>query len=209
MVDSITLTRQGHIRHLATLQKLLQLVGDLHGNVKRSFPEAECETDRNDKIAKAFVKLQELVWETGAVSERIHREKWRGDPAFDAHDRDPFNKQTEGMRERFHTAARKLEKLSRSLWDEDAPEEIEPAEEATYPGSIQEPDPRENPNQLSLGLKPAVARAVATAERSETAEGRAAQDKGGAVPDGRVIDFKKRAANDDTDGAGGDGDDGL
>ena len=203
MVDSITLTRQGHIKHLATLQKLLQLVGDLHGNVHRSFPEAECETDRNDKIAKAFVKLQELVWETGAVSERIHREKGRGDPAFDAHDRDPFNTQTEGKRERFHKAARELEKLARSLWDKDAPEDVEP-EEATYPGSIQAPDPRENPNQLSLGLKPADARAVATAERSETAEGRAAQDKGGGAADRRVIDFKKRAANDDTDGADGE-----
>lgn len=230
MTESITLTRQGYIKHLATVQKLLQLVGVLHGNVSRSFPEAECEADRNEKIGKAFVKLQELIWETGAVSERIHREKGRGDPAFDAHDRDPFNRKTEEMRDQFHKAARELERLAHGLWDEDAPEVV--TAEAIYPGAIQEPDDKEDPNQLRLGLRPADVLAVAGAaqdKRESAAQGKgaaqdrrsgaaAAQDRGrsaAAAQDRRVIDYKKAAAHDDTtaidgeDEVSGDWDDGL
>lgn len=168
MVDSITLTRQGWIKHLAMMQEMLKLVGNLHGNVRMSFPAAECEEDRQDKIVKAFVKLQELVWETGAVSERIHRERGKDDPDFDSLDRDMMNTQTEGMRSRFHGAARDIERLARGLWDEDAPEVVTP--EAIYPGPVESPDPEEDPNQPRLDLKPTVAQ----------------------------IDYKKEAANDDT-----------
>ncbi len=152
MVDSVTLTRQGYVKHLAVLQSLLKLVGELHGNVSRSFAAATCELERNDKIVKAFVKLQELIWETGAVSEKIHREKGRDDPSFDAHDRDYMNGKTEEMRRRFHAAAKSLEHLARRLWDADAPADATP--DAVYPGAVEEPDSTENPNQLKFDFRP-------------------------------------------------------
>ena len=171
MTKSITLTRKGWIKHLAMMQRMLDLVGMLQANIRMSFPAAECEEDREDKINKAVLKLKELIWETGAVSERIHRERGKDDPDFDELDRDRCNREAETSLKRYYNAAKELEELARSLWDEGALEVATPM--AVYPGPIELENPEEDPKQLRLGLMP-------------VAEG------------GRLVDFKMKAAHDDT-----------
>ena len=153
MVGSVTLTRHGWIRHLRTLQEMLKLVADIDENVRTAFGSAMCEVDRRKKIQQSMTKLQELVWETGAVAERIHRERGENDPQFDAQDRDMCNEETEAMLVRLWDAAKELERCARSLWDPDAPEVVDP--DVVYPGVVGRPDEDDDPNQPLLGLQPA------------------------------------------------------
>lgn len=166
MVKSVTLTRHGWIGHLQTLQVMLKLVAAIDDSVDMYFAKACCELDRRKKIQQSMTKLRELVWETGAVAERIHRERGRDDPDFDAQDRDMCNEATEHQLTRLWDAAKELERCARSLWDPDAPEVVEP--DVVYPGAVESPDGREDPNQPLLGLEPA------------------------------ELDYKKKQANDDT-----------
>ena len=153
MVESVTLTRQGWIKHLQMMQGILELVAAINNNIETAFPIAECETDRKEKISRAMTKLQELIWETGAVSERIHRERGEKDPSFDAQDRDMCNERTETALKKLWDAAKELERCARSLWDKTAPEVVTP--DVVYPGQVGKPDAGNDPNQRLLGLRPA------------------------------------------------------
>ena len=153
MVGSVTLTRQGWIKHLQMMQGMLELVAAINDNIETAFPIAECETDRKEKISRAMTKLQELIWETGAVSERIHRERGDKDPDFDAHDRDMCNERTEAALKKLWDAARELERCARSMWDKTAPEIVTP--DVVYPGPVEKPNDAQDPNQPLLGLTPA------------------------------------------------------
>ena len=177
-IESVTLTRQGWIKHLQTMQNMLELVAVVNCNIETAFPAAECETDRREKISKAMTKLQELIWETGAVSERIHRERGDRDPGFDAQDRDMCNERTEAALERLWGAAKELERCARSLWDRTAPEVATP--DVMYPGPVESPGAGGDPNQPLLGLMPGAPREPPP------------------IGPGHLVDFKMRQANDDT-----------
>ena len=169
MLENIKLTRKGWIKHLSMVQVAVSLVEALQLNVEMSFPGAECEKERAKKIGQAMVKLQELIWESGAVSERIHRERGKDDPDFDTLERDFCDQAAERKLERFRTAARKLEELAHMLADEDVI--VTPVMDPVYPGPIDKTEPDGDPNQILLGLRP-----------SEPTQ----------------IDYKELAANDDT-----------
>lgn len=186
MIDSVNFTRRGWIKHLTMTQKILWLSGQIFESVRMSFPAAECEKDRSEKIFKSIVKLEEAVWEAGAVSERIHRENGRDESPFDAADRDTTNKMDEQRRKNLHDAARRLVELAQQIYDEDAPEIVEP--EVVYPGAMEKPDPQNDPNQRILPFP---------AEEHQPPE----------VNPSNLIDYKKRAANDDTDMVEGGEDD--
>lgn len=174
-VESVTLTRHGWIKHLNMLQGILNLVDQINENIETAFGAAECEIDRRDKISKAMTKLQELVWETGAVSERIHRERGDKDPDIDAQDRDRCNERTEAALARLWDAAKELERCARALWDPTAPEVVEP--EVEYPGAVEQPGADADPNQPLLGLTP---------------------KEPPAIDPSHLVDFKMEQANDDT-----------
>lgn len=184
-VESVTLTRHGWIKHLATVQGMLKLVATINENVEPSFGQAQCEIERKDKISKAITKLQELIWETGAVSERIHRERGDRDPDFDALDRDMCDERSEAALARLWDAAKELERCARSMWDPAAPETVEP--EVVYPGPVEQPSEGGDPNQPLLGLTPGAPREPP------------------AVAPSRLVDYKMQQANDDTTTPEGDG----
>ena len=175
MIDSTELTRQGWIRHLATLQGMLHEIEMIHGSLTMAFQTAECERERDKNIAKSLRKLQELVWESGAVSERIHRERGDKDEDFDEYVRDTTDPAKEHRRERLHRAAKDLATIANGLWDPGAPEVVEP--DAVYPGETEpQPAPQDDPNQMKLpmSVEPPV------------------------VDARRLVDFKMKQANDDT-----------
>ena len=174
-VESVTLTRHGWIKHLATVQGMLKLVATINENVEPSFGQAQCEIERKDKISKAITKLQELIWETGAVSERIHRERGDKDPGFDAQDRDMCNEVNETRLRRLWEAAKELELSARAPWDPTAPEVVEP--EVEYPGFVEPPNKGGDPNQPLLGLTP---------------------KEPPAIDPSHLVDYKMEQANDDT-----------
>ena len=188
MVNSIKLTRKGWTAHLAHVQKVLELAEEIYDipTEQARFVRKDCEEDRRDKIGKGFTKLQELIWETGAVSERIWKESQKGfskDPDFDSYEHDEFDDRLVAAFRRFRDKAKELAELARSLYDPSAPEIVDP--EVMYPGMDAGGQP-EDPNQLKLPLK-----------KSEPP----------AVDPSKLIDFKKNAANDDTtkpDGEEGD-----
>ena len=157
MVNSIKLTRKGWTAHLALVQKVLELAEAIYEipTQQARFVRKDCEEDRRDKIGKGFTKLQELIWETGAVSERIWKETQKGvskDPDFDSYEHDEFDDRLVAAFRRFQDKAKELSDLSRSLYDPTAPEIVDP--EVVYPGfdsgSGKQP---EDPNQLKLPLK--------------------------------------------------------
>lgn len=152
MIDSVELTRKGWIRHLATLQDMLSNVQDIHTNLFMGFRRVECEMDRAEKIGKGLKKLQELIWESGAVSERLHRECGEADEDFDEYERDMTNESTEQSRKLLHEAAKNLEEIARSLYDATAPELVTP--DVVYPWPVGEEEPPEDRRQLKLGLTP-------------------------------------------------------
>lgn len=178
MIESVNLTRQGWIRHLQTMQGMLKLVETINDNIFTPFGAAECEKDREEKISKAMRKLQELIWETGAVAERIHRERGDRDPDFDALDRDMCDERSEAALARLWDAAKELERCARSMWDPAAPETVEP--EVVYPGPVEQPSEGGDPNQPLLGLTPGAPREPPV------------------VDPGHLVDFKMQQANDDT-----------
>ena len=157
MVNSIKLTRKGWTAHLALVQKVLELAEAIYEipTEQARFVRKDCEADRRDKIGKGFTKLQELIWETGAVSERIWKESQKGvskDPDFDSYEHDEFDDRLVAAFKRFQDKAKELSDLARSLYDPTAPEIVDP--EVVYPGfdsgSGKQP---EDPNQLKLPLK--------------------------------------------------------
>lgn len=157
MVNSIKLTRKGWTAHLALVQKVLELAEEIYEipTEQARFVRKDCEEDRRDKIGKGFTKLQELIWETGAVSERIWKETQKGvskDPDFDSYEHDEFDDRLVAAFKRFQDKAKELSDLARSLYDPTAPEIVDP--EVVYPGfdsgSGKQP---EDPNQLKLPLK--------------------------------------------------------
>lgn len=157
MVNSIKLTRKGWTAHLALVQKVLELAEAIYEipTQQARFVRKDCEKDRRDKIGKGFTKLQELIWETGAVSERIWKESQKGvskDPDFDSYEHDEFDDRLVAAFKRFQDKAKELSDLTRSLYDPTAPEIVDP--EVVYPGfdsgSGNQP---EDPNQLKLPLK--------------------------------------------------------
>ena len=153
MIDSTELTRKGWIRHLATIQEMLQCVQGIHTTLTMGFSALECESDRDTKIGKGLQKLQELVWESGAVSERVNRE--RGDAAedFDEWPRDTTNSCRERARKALHNAAKRLEELARGIWDETAPEVVTPEVVCPSPAGAAE-EPQEDRRQLKLAFTP-------------------------------------------------------
>ena len=182
MIESIKFTRKGWIRHLATAQKMLELMGEIFRipTEQARFVRKDCEDDRRDKIMKGLVKLQELIWETGAVSEKIWNESQKltsKDPDFDWYEHDELDAKLEDSFRKFKAQAKELEQLARSLYDPTAPEIVEP--EVVYPGfdsgSGKQP---EDPNQLKLPLKKPEPPTV--------------------DPSKLPPDFKSQAANDDT-----------
>lgn len=181
MINSIKLTRKGWTAHLALVQKVLELAEAIYEipTQQAMFVRKDCEEDRRDKIGKGFTKLQELIWETGAVSERIWKESQKGvskDPDFDSYEHDEFNDRLVAAFKRFKNKAKELSDLARSLYDPTAAEIVDP--EVVYPGcdsgSGKQP---EDPNQLKLPLK---------------------KPEPPTVDPSKLIDFKKNAANDDT-----------
>lgn len=157
MINSIKLTRKGWTAHLALVQKVLELAEAIYEipTQQARFVRKDCEEDRRDKIGKGFTKLQELIWETGAVSERIWKETQKGvskDPDFDSYEHDEFDDRLVAAFKRFQDKAKELSDLARSLYDPTAPEIVDP--EVVYPGfdsgSGKQP---EDPNQLKLPLK--------------------------------------------------------
>lgn len=157
MVNSIKLTRKGWTAHLALVQKVLELAEAIYEipTQQARFVRKDCEEDRRDKIGKGFTKLQELIWETGAVSERIWKESQKGvskDPDFDSYEHDEFDDRLVAAFKRFQDKAKELSDLARSLYDPTTPEIVDP--EVVYPGfdsgSGKQP---EDPNQLKLPLK--------------------------------------------------------
>lgn len=157
MVNSIKLTRKGWTAHLALVQKVLELAEAIYEipTQQARFVRKDCEEDRRDKIGKGFTKLQELIWETGAVSERIWKETQKGvskDPDFDSYEHDEFDDRLVAAFKRFQDKAKELSDLARSLYDPTTPEIVDP--EVVYPGfdsgSGKQP---EDPNQLKLPLK--------------------------------------------------------
>lgn len=181
MVNSIKLTRKGWTAHLALVQKVLELAEAIYEipTQQAMFVRKDCEEDRRDKIGKGFTKLQELISETGAVSERIWKESQKGvskDPDFDSYEHDEFNDRLVAAFKRFKNKAKELSDLARSLYDPTAAEIVDP--EVVYPGcdsgSGKQP---EDPNQLKLPLK---------------------KPEPPTVDPSKLIDFKKNAANDDT-----------
>lgn len=157
MVNSIKLTRKGWTAHLALVQKVLELAEAIYEipTQQARFVRKDCEEDRRDKIGKGFTKLQELIWETGAVSERIWKETQKGvskDPDFDSYEHDEFDDRLVAAFKRFQDKAKELSDLARSLYDPTAPEIVD--QEVVYPGfdsgSGKQP---EDPNQLKLPLK--------------------------------------------------------
>lgn len=191
MIESIKFTRKGWIKHLATAQKMLELMGEIFRipTEKAMFVRKDCEDDRRDKIMKGFVKLQELIWETGAVSEKIWNESQKlasKDPDFDWYEHDELDAKLEYSFRKFKAQAKELEQLARSLYDPTAPEIVEP--EVVYPGpdAPSGTEAKEDPNQLKLPLK---------------------KPEPPTVDPSKLIDFKKEQANDDTtkpDGEEGD-----
>ena len=176
MIDNVELTRQGWIKHLATLQDMIRNVEVIHTNLEMAFQSAECEKDRSEKISKTLVKLQELIWESGAISEKIHRERGTNDEEFDAFPRDMTDAKMEYRRGKLHRAAKDLEAISRCLWDEGAPEVV--TADAVYPGPMaEEVKPEEDRNQMKLPLKPAEPPVVDAT---------------------KLLDYKMQQANDDT-----------
>ena len=181
MINSIKLTRKGWTAHLALVQKVLELAEAIYEipTEQARFVRKDCEQDRRDKIGKGFTKLQELIWETGAVSERIWKESQKGvskDPDFDSYEHDEFDDRLVAAFRCFQDRAKELSDLARSLYDPTAAEIVDP--EVVYPGcdsgSGKQP---EDPNQLKLPLK---------------------KPEPPTVDPSNLIDFKKNAANDDT-----------
>ena len=181
MINSIKLTRKGWTEHLALVQKVLELAEAIYEipTEQARFVRKDCEQDRRDKIGKGFTKLQELIWETGAVSERIWKESQKGvskDPDFDSYEHDEFDDRLVAAFRCFQDRAKELSDLARSLYDPTAAEIVDP--EVVYPGcdsgSGKQP---EDPNQLKLPLK---------------------KPEPPTVDPSNLIDFKKNAANDDT-----------
>ena len=181
MINSIKLTRKGWTAHLALVQKVLELAEAIYEipTEQARFVRKDCEQDRRDKIGKGFTKLQELIWETGAVSERIWKESQKGvskDPDFDSYEHDEFDDRLVAAFRYFQDRAKELSDLARSLYDPTAAEIVDP--EVVYPGcdsgSGKQP---EDPNQLKLPLK---------------------KPEPPTVDPSNLIDFKKNAANDDT-----------
>lgn len=157
MINSIKLTRKGWTGHLALVQKVLELAEEIYWipTQQARFVRKDCEEDRRDKIGKGFTKLQELIWETGAVSERIWKESQKSvskDPDFDSYEHDEFDDRLVAAYKRFQDKAEELSDLARSLYDPTAPEIADP--EVVYPGfdsgSGKQP---EDPNQLKLPIK--------------------------------------------------------
>lgn len=189
MVNSIKLTRKGWTAHLALVQKVLELAEDIYGvpTEQARFVRKDCEEERRVKIAKGFTRLQELIWETGAVSERIWKESQKGvskDPDFDSYEHDEFDDRLAAALKRFRDKAKELSDLARSLYDPAAPEVVEP--EVMYPGADAgaQNGPKEDPSQLRLPLR-----------RPPTVD-----------PSRLLPDWKSLAANDDTTKEGGEGD---
>ena len=183
MVNSIKLTRKGWTAHLALVQKVLELAEAIYGipTEQARFVRKDCEEDRRDKIGKGFTKLQELVWETGAVSERIWKESQKGvskDPDFDSYEHDEFDDRLVAAYKRFQDKSKELADLARSLYDPTAPEIVDP--EVTCPGmdAGEQNWPKEDPNQLKLPLRKAPPPTV--------------------DPSKLLPDYKSQAAHDDT-----------
>ena len=183
MVNSIKLTRKGWTAHLALVQKVLELAEAIYEipTQQARFVRKDCEEDRRDKIGKGFTKLQELIWETGAVSERIWKESQKGvskDPDFDSYEHDEFDDRLVAAFKRFQDKAKELSDLARSLYDPTDPEIVDP--EVMYPGmdAGAQNGPKEDPNQLKLPLKKPEPPTV--------------------DPSKLLPDYKSQAANDDT-----------
>ena len=186
MIDSVALTRKGYIKHLATIQTMSNLVWGIFMDVRTAYGKAPCEEEREKKISNSFLKLQELIWETGAVSERIDRERGENNGP-EALPRDAFNERDESCRKNLHGRARELEGLARSIWDKGAPEVVTP--EVIYPGRVEPTSEEDNPKQLRLELKASQAGGDAPAPQDEPRD---------TLVDLSRIDYKKEAANDDT-----------
>lgn len=174
MIDSVSLTRKGWIRHLELVQGMLGKVSEILRNVQASFTTAACENTRSEKISKDLVKVKELVWETCAVSGLLDKEAGADAPDVLSYERDLYDADAEGRRKALHKAAKDLEALARWIYDPEAAEIVEP--EVVYPGAMGAA-PAADPNQRMLDLRP-----------PEPPQ----------VDPGSLLDYKSRQANDDT-----------
>lgn len=195
MTKTLKLTRRGWIKHLAVVQTMLEKLESIYSipTYRSVIGPKDCEVDRRKKIAKKFLELRELLWETSAVSEKVLRElaaKNKSEPdVLEELCVEPWNefdsKEEIQERKKFDDAAKDLELRSRGLWDDTAPEIVEP--EVVYPGGegvdeTQPPKPEEvDPRQQTFDL---------------TVVGGGKEPP--AVDPSRLIDFKMQQANDDT-----------
>jgi hypothetical protein len=196
MTETLKLTRRGWIEHLATIQEMVALMWELYETptYRSVMGPKNCEDDRRKKIAKKWLELRELIWETSAVSEKILREEAKkkgvaieeleglcGEPWSEEDRKNEYE-----TRARFEKAAKDLEARIRSLWDPTAPEMVEP--EVVYPGgegkdATQPPEgEEEDPRQQTFDV------IVAGAGRREPP----------VVDPRHLVDYKMQQANDDT-----------
>lgn len=194
MIDSLTLTRKGYIKHLAYAQKLLELAQTLFdaATMGLRFTQKDCETKRKKKLQDAYRELRERLWEASAVSEKIYNENARSpvtaDPEYDTYPRSYDDRESQTMKI-FEVSAKEIVKLMTSLLEDPEEGEVLEEPEVVYPGGDgDKPKSKDDPRQLAIEFK----------DGEEDNEGAGGGEEPPPVDPSHFLDYKEQQANDDT-----------